>query len=88
MGPFLSTEGDQPLVEVIYQKRFLSRGPKVVVIGGGTGTFTVLTGLKKYPFNLTAIVAMSDSGGSTGILRDELGVNAIVPEAKKTYELI
>ena len=47
---------------------------KIVVIGGGTGTFTVLSGLKKYPFNLTAIVAMSDSGGSTGVLRDELGV--------------
>ncbi len=47
---------------------------KVVVIGGGTGTFTVLSGLKKYPLDLTAIVAMSDSGGSTGILRDELGV--------------
>jgi uncharacterized cofD-like protein len=47
---------------------------KIVVIGGGTGTFTVLSGLKKYPLNLTAIVAMSDSGGSTGILRDELGV--------------
>lgn len=46
----------------------------IVVIGGGTGTFTVLSGLKKYPYNLTAIVAMSDSGGSTGILRDELGV--------------
>jgi uncharacterized cofD-like protein len=46
----------------------------IVVIGGGTGTFTALTGLKKYPFNLTAIVAMSDSGGSTGVLRDELGV--------------
>ena len=46
----------------------------VVVIGGGTGTFTVLTGLKKYPFNLTAIVSMADDGGSTGALRDELGV--------------
>ncbi|MBI5644870.1 YvcK family protein [Candidatus Kaiserbacteria bacterium] len=46
----------------------------IVVIGGGTGSFTVLSGLKKYPVNLTAIVAMSDSGGSTGILRDELGV--------------
>lgn len=46
----------------------------IVVIGGGTGTFTVLSGLKKYPFNLSAIVAMSDSGGSTGMLRDELGV--------------
>jgi uncharacterized cofD-like protein len=46
----------------------------IVVIGGGTGTFTVLSGLKKYPFNLTAIVTMSDDGGSTGVLRDELGV--------------
>ena len=47
---------------------------KVVVIGGGTGTYTVLTGLKKYPFGLTAIVSMLDSGGSSGILRDEFGV--------------
>lgn len=50
------------------------RKKNIVVIGGGTGTFTSLTGLKKYPFNLTAIVAMTDSGGSTGQLRDELGV--------------
>ena len=50
------------------------RKKNIVVIGGGTGTFTVLSGLKKYPVNLTAIVAMSDSGGSTGMLRDELGV--------------
>jgi len=50
------------------------RSKKVVCLGGGTGTFTVLSGLKKYPVNLTAIVAMSDSGGSTGVLRDELGV--------------
>ncbi|MEW6407706.1 MAG: gluconeogenesis factor YvcK family protein [Patescibacteria group bacterium] len=46
----------------------------VVVIGGGTGTFTVLSGLKKYPVKLKAIVSMADSGGSTGRLRDELGV--------------
>jgi uncharacterized cofD-like protein len=51
-----------------------SRKKNIVVIGGGTGTFTILTGLKKYPFNLTVIVAMTDSGGSTGTLRDELGV--------------
>ena len=43
-------------------------------MGGGTGTFTVLSGLKKYDCNLTAIVAMADDGGSTGMLRDELGV--------------
>lgn len=47
---------------------------KVVVVGGGTGNFVVLKGLKKYPLDLTAIVSMADDGGSTGILRDELGV--------------
>lgn len=46
---------------------------KVVVIGGGTGSYTVLKGLKKYPVDLSAIVSMFDSGGSTGKLRDELG---------------
>lgn len=48
--------------------------PKIVVIGGGTGTFVALTGLKKYPVELSAIVTMMDSGGSSGRLRDELGV--------------
>ncbi len=47
---------------------------KVVTIGGGTGSFTVLSGLKRYPLDLTAIVTMADDGGSTGILRDEFGV--------------
>lgn len=47
---------------------------KIVTIGGGSGSFMVLSGLKKYPVDLSAIVAMSDDGGSTGILRDELGV--------------
>ncbi len=47
---------------------------KIVVVGGGTGNFVVLKGLKKYPVDLTAIVSMADDGGSTGILRDELGV--------------
>ncbi|MGC8815337.1 MAG: gluconeogenesis factor YvcK family protein [bacterium] len=47
---------------------------KVVTIGGGTGSFVLLSGLKKYPIKLSAIVSMADNGGSTGILRDELGV--------------
>lgn len=47
---------------------------RLVVIGGGTGTFTVLSGLRDYPFELTAIVSTADDGGSTGVLRDELGV--------------
>ena len=50
-----------------------AKGPKVVVIGGGTGTFNVLSALKYYARDVTAIVNMSDDGGSTGILRDELG---------------
>ena len=51
-----------------------SNNKKIVVIGGGTGTFTVLSGLKHYPVDLTAIVTMADDGGSTGVLRDEFGV--------------
>ncbi len=47
---------------------------KVTVLGGGTGTFVVLSGLKKYQLDLSAIVTMMDSGGSTGRLRDQLGV--------------
>ena len=53
---------------------FDKKQKNIVVIGGGTGTFTVLSGLKKHPVNLTAIVTMADDGGSTGRLRDELGV--------------
>ncbi|HCM36561.1 MAG TPA: hypothetical protein DIS53_01335 [Candidatus Wildermuthbacteria bacterium] len=47
---------------------------KIVVIGGGTGTYTALLGLKKYPVDLTAIVSMADDGGSTRVLREEFGV--------------
>ncbi|MBI3638505.1 YvcK family protein, partial [Candidatus Wolfebacteria bacterium] len=50
------------------------KNKNIVTIGGGTGSFTLLSGLKKYPINLSAIVSMADDGGSTGVLRDELGV--------------
>lgn len=46
---------------------------KVVVIGGGTGSFVLLSGLKEYSVELTAIVPVTDDGGSTGRLRDEFG---------------
>lgn len=49
------------------------RGPRIVVIGGGTGSFTLLKDLKRYVHDLTALVNMADDGGSTGQLRDELG---------------
>lgn len=47
---------------------------KIVVIGGGTGIFPILTGLKKHFRNISAIVAMSDEGGSTGMLREDFGI--------------
>lgn len=50
------------------------RNKKIVVIGGGTGTYTVLTGLKKYPVKLSAIISMTDSGGSNRVIRDEFGL--------------
>lgn len=49
-------------------------GVRVVVIGGGTGSFTLLRSLKNYTKHITALVNMADDGGSTGVLRDELGV--------------
>lgn len=52
----------------------MKRESRVVLLGGGTGSFTLLQGLKHLTPNLTAIVSMSDDGGSTGVLRDELGV--------------
>ena len=48
---------------------------KIVVIGGGTGTFTILSGLKKYPqLDLSAVVSMTDDGGSNRVIRDEFGL--------------
>jgi uncharacterized cofD-like protein len=74
MGPFRSAEGDQPLVELIYQRRFLARGPRIVALGGGTGLSTLLRGLKEHTSNLTAVVTVADDGGSSGVLRHELGI--------------
>ena len=77
MDPFRSADADQPLVELIYQKRFLARGPRIVAIGGGTGLSTLLRGLKEHSSNLTAVVTVADDGGSSGKLREQLGVPAV-----------
>jgi uncharacterized cofD-like protein len=77
VDPFDAWEGEQPMVEVIYQKRFLARGPRVVAIGGGTGLSTLLRGLKEHTSNLTAVVTVADDGGSSGVLRAELGIPAV-----------
>ncbi len=70
----VAPEGANRLVDIIYQKRRLDKGPSVVVIGGGTGLSTLLRGLKRYTSNLTAIVTVADDGGSSGRLRNELGI--------------
>ena len=70
----LSPQDSQRLVEVIYERRQLDRGCRIVAIGGGTGLSTLLRGLKEYTSNLTAIVTVTDDGGSSGRLRQELGV--------------
>ena len=77
MGPYRSDSDDQPLVEVIYQKRFLARGPRIAALGGGHGLSTLLRGLKEHTSNLTAIVTVADDGGSSGKLRDQLGLPAV-----------
>jgi len=61
----------QDLVDLVFQRRYLEKGPKLVVIGGGTGLSTLLHGLKQYTTNLTAIVTVADDGGSSGLLRQE-----------------
>ena len=72
--PLRARDPEQPLVELIYQKRFLRAGPRIVAIGGGTGLSTLLRGLKEHTSNLTAIVTVADDGGSSGVLRTELGI--------------
>jgi uncharacterized cofD-like protein len=55
------------------EEPFPRDGLKIAVIGGGTGSFTLLRSLKNYSQSIAAIVNMADDGGSTGVLRDELG---------------
>ncbi len=70
----LAPEKGTLLVDALLAQRRLNRGPNIVAIGGGTGLATLLSGLKRYSSNLTAIVTVADDGGSSGVLRRELGV--------------
>lgn len=70
----LMPKDESELVNIVYRKRMersRERGPHVVVIGGGTGLSVLLQGLKKHTNNITAIVTVTDTGGSSGRLRDE-----------------
>ena len=67
---------ERDIVNILYQRRYLERGPKIVTIGGGHGLSHLLLGLKEYTANLTAIVTVADSGGSSGRLREEFNIVA------------
>ncbi len=72
LAPYLRP--GKPLVDAVAKHRRLGRGPKIVAIGGGTGLSTLLRGLKRHTGNLTAIVTVADDGGSSGRLRQSLGL--------------
>jgi uncharacterized cofD-like protein len=74
LSAFMKPERNESIVDIIYNHRYLRRGPKIVAIGGGTGLSTLLRGLKEYTGNITAIVSIADDGGSSGRLQRELGV--------------
>lgn len=57
-----------------FERKILEKGPRIVALGGGTGLSNLLRGLKNYTSNLTAVVTVADDGGSSGKLRDELGI--------------
>ena len=70
----LMQNSDDDLIDQLVNYRRLNRGPKIVVLGGGTGLSTLLRGLKAYSANITAVVTVADDGGSSGRLRREIGV--------------
>jgi uncharacterized cofD-like protein len=71
---FMPSSRGADFVDIFLQRRHLARGPKIVTIGGGTGLSVLLTGLKEYTSNITAIVTVADDGGSSGRLRREFDI--------------
>ena len=69
-----SSKGNSSILEKLYRRRKLNKGAKIVAIGGGTGLSMLLRGIKKYTNNVTAIVTVGDDGGSSGRLREEMGI--------------
>ena len=71
---FLPQQKEGELVNIVYHHRQLEKGPKIVVIGGGTGLSVLLHGLKEQSSNITAIVTVADDGGSSGRLREQFDI--------------
>jgi len=72
LAPFIRP--GRPVIDTLEHFRRLDRGPRVTVIGGGHGLSTLLRGMKKFTRNLAAIVTVADDGGSSGRLRDSMGI--------------
>ena len=62
------------LLEHLYRRRKLNRGPRIVAVGGGTGLSMLLSGVKNITNNITAVVSVGDDGGSSGRLRESMGI--------------
>ena len=89
----INSHNNLPVIERAINRR-LSSGPYIMAIGGGTGLSTLLKGIKAYTRNITAVVAVTDEGGSSGRLRNEWGMlppgdvrNCIVALAENDNEL-
>jgi len=74
IAAFIPQSRNVALLDVLYQRKQLGKGPRVVTIGGGTGLSVLLSGLKEYTANITAIVTVADDGGSSGRLRQEFDI--------------
>ncbi len=70
----LPTNTSEKLVDLIYEKRMLGKGPEIAVVGGGHGLSVLLRGIKQATSNVTAVVTVADDGGSSGRLRQDLGI--------------
>jgi uncharacterized cofD-like protein len=62
------------VMDAYARKQMLALGPRIVALGGGTGLSTLLRGLKQYSSNITAVVTVTDDGGSSGRLVSEMGM--------------
>ena len=74
LGQIGSPTRHWPILDSLYVERVLGSGPRITVIGGGTGMPSLLRGLKHYTSNICAVVTVADDGGSSGRLRSELGI--------------
>ncbi len=70
----LLPQRENELVNIMYQKRYLERGPRITVLGGGSGLSVLLHGLKEFTSNITAVVTVADDGGSSGRLRSQFNI--------------